>query len=72
MERSLALSIAGFDSNSKSTPLGLNFEWVNLGKAEVRTPTVRGSYERNDLFFVGFTLNWSPSSWKGTLGLDEG
>jgi len=72
MERSLALSIGGFDSSSESTPLGLNFEWVKLGKAEVRTPNVRGSYERDDLFIVGLTLNGGTSSGRDTLGLDEG
>jgi long-chain fatty acid transport protein len=53
---------------SESLKLGMNFEWVNLGKAKVRTPNVRGSYERNDLFFFGFTVNWRTDSWRETFG----
>lgn len=56
---------------SESLKLGLNFEWVHLGKAKVRTPNVIGSYARNDLFFVGLTMNWGTESWKKTLGLDQ-
>jgi len=53
---------------SESLKVGLNFEWVNLGRGKVRTPNVRGSYERNDLFFVGITMNWRTDSWRETFG----
>jgi hypothetical protein len=48
------------------------FEWINLGKSEVRTPNVRGSYERHDMFFLGFTMNWRTDSWRETFSRDEG
>jgi long-chain fatty acid transport protein len=53
---------------SESLKLGVNFEWVNLGKGKVRTPNVRGSYKRNDLFFLGLTVNWGTDSWRETFG----
>jgi long-chain fatty acid transport protein len=56
---------------SESLRVGLNFEWVNLGKAKIRTPGLRGKYERNELFFVSLTVNWGTDSWRSTFGLDE-
>jgi long-chain fatty acid transport protein len=57
---------------SESLKVGLNFEWVNLGNGKLRTPNVRGNYERNDLFFVGVTMNWRTDSWRETFGGGEG
>jgi long-chain fatty acid transport protein len=57
---------------SDSLKVGCNFEWVSLGNSKVRTANVRGNYKRNDLFFVGITMNWGTESWKDTFGLDKG
>jgi long-chain fatty acid transport protein len=57
---------------SETLKLGVNFEWVNLGESKVRTPNVRGRYQRNDLFFLGLTMNWGTESWRSTFARGEG
>jgi long-chain fatty acid transport protein len=56
---------------SESLRVGMNFEWVNLGSGKIRGAAIRGSYKRNDIFFVGFNVNWGVESWKDTLGLNK-
>jgi long-chain fatty acid transport protein len=56
---------------SEKLRVGVSFEWVHLGKAKIRKPALRGSYERNDLFFVGFNVNWGVESWREQFGLDK-
>jgi len=56
---------------SEKLRVGVSFEWVHLGSGKIRTPALRGSYERNDLFFVGFNLNWGVESWREQFGLDK-
>lgn len=56
---------------SEKLRVGVSFEWVHLGKAKIRKPGLRGSYERNDLFFVGFNLNWGVESWREQFGLGK-
>jgi len=56
---------------SEKLRVGVSFEWVHLGAAKIRKPALRGSYERNDLFFVGFNLNWGVESWREQFGLDK-
>ena len=55
---------------SENLRIGVNFEWLHLGAGKIRTPGLRGSYERNDIFFVGFNLNWGIESWRDKFGLD--
>jgi long-chain fatty acid transport protein len=56
---------------SEKLRVGVSFEWVHLGKGKVRTPGLRGSYQRNELFFVGFNVNWGIESWREQFGLDK-
>ncbi len=48
---------------------GASFVYWNLGQGEVRNPTVRGDYEENDLFILGFTLSFDTLPWAGRLEL---
>ena len=56
---------------SETVRVGVTFEWVNLGSGKIRQPALRGSYKRNDLFFVGFNLNWGVKSWRESFGLNQ-
>jgi long-chain fatty acid transport protein len=56
---------------SEKLRVGVSFEWVHLGKGKVRTPALRGSYGRNELFFVGFNVNWGIKSWRDQFGFDK-
>ncbi len=56
---------------SESVRVGVTFEWLHLGAAKIRQPALRGSYERNDIFFVGLNVNWGVKSWRETFGFDQ-
>lgn len=56
---------------SEKLRVGVNFEWVHLGAGKIRKPALRGNYERNELFFVGFNVNWGVESWREQFGLDK-
>jgi long-chain fatty acid transport protein len=45
--------------------LGASFVYVNLGDAKVRTASVGGDYEDNDLFLLGATLTFKRLPWSG-------
>ena len=49
--------------------LGLSFVYVNLGQGNVRNPTVRGDYDRNDLFLFGLNLDFRKLLWSGRATL---
>jgi long-chain fatty acid transport protein len=50
---------------NESLTLGLSFVYVNLGQGEVRNPTVRGDYDRNNLFVFGMTVAFKELPWSG-------
>lgn len=49
--------------------LGFTFHYVNLGQANVRTASVRGDYDNNELFVFGVTLNFKKLPWSGRATL---
>jgi long-chain fatty acid transport protein len=56
---------------SEKLRVGVVFEWVHLGAGKIRKPALRGSYKHNDLFFLGFNVNWGVESWREQFGLDK-
>ena len=56
---------------SENLRVGVNFAWIHLGAGKIRTPGLRGNYERNELFFLGFNVNWGVESWREQFGLDK-
>ncbi len=50
---------------SDSLTLGLSFVYINLGKGEIRTASLRGDYERNHFFVFGMTLAFKELPWSG-------
>lgn len=50
---------------SDSLTLGLSFVYINLGKGEIRTASLRGDYERNHFFVFGMTLSFKELPWSG-------
>jgi long-chain fatty acid transport protein len=56
---------------SEKLRVGVNFVWLHLGAGKIRTQGLRGSYERNDIFFLGFNVNWGVESWREQFGLDK-
>lgn len=52
---------------SDKTTLGLSFEYVNLGKADVNQNTVKGQYSQNAMYLFALNLNWKQLPWSGKL-----
>lgn len=55
---------------SATTKLGLSFVYADFGKGKIRSTgplgrTFSGEYERNDLFFLAFHVNWAKLPWSG-------
>jgi long-chain fatty acid transport protein len=50
---------------NEAVTLGASFVYVNLGDAEVRSASVRGDYEDNELFLLGVTLAFKRLPWSG-------
>jgi long-chain fatty acid transport protein len=65
------LSFGAVHQVSDELRVGVSLAWVHLGQGKIRTPGLRGNYQRNELFFVGFNLNWGVESWREQFGLDK-
>jgi long-chain fatty acid transport protein len=50
---------------NESLTLGLSFVYLNLGQGEVRNATVRGDYDRNNIFILGMTVAFKELPWSG-------
>ncbi len=64
IDRQIRFGIGTIWDYSDSLSIAFNFQFVDLGNSKVRTPVVRGSYDRNQLFFFGVMLNWKNLPWK--------
>ncbi len=53
----------------KARKVGFNFVYVNLGQGNVRTSNVRGDYQDNHLFILGFNLDFEQLPWSGRATL---
>ncbi|MDJ0868484.1 MAG: outer membrane protein transport protein [Myxococcota bacterium] len=49
--------------------VGFSFVYVNMGQGTVRGETVRGDYDRNDLFLFGVNLDFGRLWWSGRATL---
>lgn len=63
IDRQTRLGVGALYDWSESTRIGMSFEWLNLGKAEVNTAFVKGDYSSNDAFFFGLNVNWKKLPW---------
>jgi long-chain fatty acid transport protein len=54
---------------SDTLTLGMAFEYVDLGKADLNNSAVVGSYNRNSLYLFALNLNWKQLPWSGRLSL---
>lgn len=42
----------------KNVSLGGQFVYADYGDAKIENDLLRGDYERNDIFFLAFNVNW--------------
>jgi hypothetical protein len=47
--------------------VGLDFSYANLGPARINSSTLRGEYDRNNLFSVAVYLSWGKLPWSEKL-----
>ncbi|MGH0035728.1 MAG: OmpP1/FadL family transporter [Myxococcota bacterium] len=69
VDRQIRAAVGGVYSFENGIDFGLNFVYVSLGKAKVRTNNVRGEYDDNNLFVFGFTLGANDLPWAGRATL---
>ncbi len=41
------------------------FVYANYGDARIESSTLRGEFERNNLFFLNLIFNWKKTPWSG-------
>jgi long-chain fatty acid transport protein len=64
IDRQIRWGIGTIWDYSDSLSIAFNFEFADLGDANVRQNTVRGNYDQNQLFLFGVMLNWKNVPWK--------
>ncbi len=65
VDEQIRIAVGAQHDLNESLTLGLSFVYVNLGQGEVRSPTVRGDYDRNNIFVLGMTLAFKELPWSG-------
>jgi len=64
-DRIWTFGVGGLYDFSEKLKIGLGFSWANLGSAPVNNPTVKGKYDRNELFLFNVSFNWKKLPWSG-------
>jgi long-chain fatty acid transport protein len=65
IDEQIRFAIGAQHDLNESLTLGLSFVYVNLGQGEVRNATVRGDYDRNNIFVFGMTVAFKELPWSG-------
>lgn len=63
VDRQVRVGIGGQFLWTDTRTVGLNFSYANLGPAKIRSETLRGDYDRNQLFSVSFYVDWKKLPW---------
>ncbi|MCP3999952.1 MAG: hypothetical protein GY727_03490 [Gammaproteobacteria bacterium] len=58
IDRQIRYSMGAQYKWSEKISLGSQFVYADYGSAKIRNPLLSGDYERNDIFFLAFNLNW--------------
>ena len=65
IDRAIRYGIGVLYDYTEQTQLGVAFNYINLGDGEVDQATVSGSYDKNELFMLAFSANFSKLPWSG-------
>ncbi len=63
IDRQWRLAVGFQRALSETTTVGGAFTYANYGSARIRNETLRGTYRRNDLFFLTFHVGFSKLPW---------
>jgi long-chain fatty acid transport protein len=69
VDRNIRAAVGAMHRVADGYDLGLNFVYINLGKGYVRTNNLRGHYQENHLFVLGFTIGANKLPWSGRATL---
>lgn len=57
--------IGGTYDAGEGREIGYAFQYANLGDAKIDSPSLKGEYDRNELFFFLVSINFSKLPWDG-------
>jgi len=63
VDRQIRVGIGGQYLWGEHRTVGLNFSYANLGPAKIRSETLLGDYDRNQLFSVSLYIGWKKLPW---------
>ncbi len=63
LDRQVRFAVGGFYDYSENVELGGVFTYAWYGNAPISDSTLRGKFNRNQLFFFNFTFNWKRVPW---------
>jgi long-chain fatty acid transport protein len=63
VDRQIRVGIGGQYRWTDHRTVGVSFSYANLGPAKIRSETLRGEYENNQLFSLAFYIDWSVLPW---------
>ena len=63
VDRQIRVGIGGQYLWGEDRTVGLNFSYANLGPAKIQSETLRGDYDRNQLFSVSLYIGWKKLPW---------
>ncbi len=64
MDRQLRYALGFQYQRSKDVNLGASLVYADYGRAKTRNDTLAGDYERQDLLFLTFNLDWKGVPWR--------
>jgi long-chain fatty acid transport protein len=65
LDRQFRGSLGAFYDYTENLELGAVFVYANYGDARIENSTLRGEFERNNLFFLNLIFNWKKTPWSG-------
>jgi long-chain fatty acid transport protein len=71
VDEQVRFSLGALYDITEATTLGLSFTYANLGQGEIRSASVRGDYEDNHLFMLGFNVAFNQLPWSGKLTMAD-
>jgi long-chain fatty acid transport protein len=63
LDRQFRGSLGAFYDYTENLEIGAAFVYANYGDARIESSTLRGEFERNNLFFLNLVFNWKKTAW---------
>jgi long-chain fatty acid transport protein len=63
LDRQIRGAFGAFYDYSENLQVGGAFTYANYGKGAISNSTLRGEFDRNDLYFFSVVFNWKKTAW---------